>query len=115
MSHQKLARIDRIAHVMDQSVRVPGTRFRLGMDGLLGLVPGVGDTLTLGISSYIPLTAWKTGARKRTVLRMVGNITADWAIGLVPLVGDLFDIGFKANTRNAALFRAEFEPSSNNS
>ncbi|MBB5517176.1 hypothetical protein FHS89_003223 [Rubricella aquisinus] len=109
MTPDKAARVERIAHVMDQSVRLPGTRIRLGLDGLLGLVPGIGDTLALAVSAYIPVTAWRAGARKRTLLRMMGNVTADWLIGLVPLAGDLFDIGFKANTRNARLFREEFD------
>jgi len=95
-----LNRLRAITRVMDDAIRIPGTRFRFGLDGLAGLIPGVGDALTAGISCYALLAAARTGAPASVLLRMAGNILIDTLVGAIPVVGDVFDFGFRANRRN---------------
>jgi len=95
-----LRRLRTITRVMDEAFRVPGTRFRFGLDGLAGLIPGLGDALTATISAYALLAAARTGAPKSVLGRMAGNILLDTLVGAVPLLGDGFDFAFKANRRN---------------
>jgi Domain of unknown function (DUF4112) len=100
-----LQRVARLAYWLDDRFRIPGTRLRLGLDGLLGLIPGIGDTATALIASYIVLEAGRLGVPKRTLARMIANVGFDYIIGLVPLLGDLGDIAWKANRRNAHILR----------
>ena len=88
---------------MDGAVGVPGTRFRIGLDPLLGLIPGVGDLAGAALSGYIVTIAARLGAPPSVLARMLGNVAVDMLIGAIPGVGDLFDFGWKANTRNLAL------------
>ncbi|MFP4303362.1 DUF4112 domain-containing protein [Rhodosalinus sp.] len=104
----EMARLDRLGRALDAQWRVPGTGFRVGLDGLIGLIPGVGDTLAALPSAYIILRGWQLGARRRTLARMALNTGVDYVIGTIPLLGDLFDFGFKANLRNLRLLREEF-------
>lgn len=90
---------------MDRAFRVPFTPIRFGWDSILGLVPGVGDTLAMAPAFYIMREAHDMGASRPVLARMAGNIGIDWLVGLVPLVGDIFDVGVKSNTRNVALLR----------
>lgn len=106
---EALARIDRLATLLDARFRVPLTRIRFGWDAILGLVPGVGDGIALLPSLYVLGAAVRLGLGPGVILRMLGNVGLDWLIGLVPLIGDLFDIGFKANLRNARLIRQVVE------
>lgn len=76
---------------------------------MVGIIPGVGDLASLGPSAYLIYRAQRLGARKRTLGRMVANTGFDFFIGAVPLIGDIFDLVFKANNRNFALLRAELE------
>lgn len=99
---ERLARLRRLSRLMDSAVRLPGG-FRIGWDGLIGLVPGIGDVATAGISGYIVWQGVKLGLPRSLVLRMIGNIVIDTGIGSVPLVGDAFDVAFKANIRNVQL------------
>lgn len=101
----RVERAERVARLMDRAVRLPGTRIRLGLDSIIGVVPGIGDTLTLAPSLYILSEAHDLGVPRRTLARMGANIGIDWLIGLVPLVGDIFDVGWKANMRNVTLLR----------
>ena len=103
----ELEQIDRLAGLLDTRLRIPFTPFRVGLDGMLGILPGVGDTLTLLPSAYIIARGWQLGARKRTLVKMMATSATDYLIGLVPLVGDLLDIGYKGNVRNAATLRRE--------
>jgi hypothetical protein len=100
-----LQRVARLAYWLDDRFRIPGTRRRIGVDGLLGLIPGIGDTATALLASYIVLEAWRLGAPKGTIGRMFANLGIDYFIGLVPLAGDLADFVWKANRRNARLLR----------
>ena len=84
---------------------MPGTNFRFGIDGLIGLVPGIGDLVTTILSSYIIWEARRLGLPRWKVARMVGNVAFDAVIGVVPLIGDAADVLFKANRRNMRILR----------
>lgn len=103
---ERVAHVEALARRLDSQFTIPGTQLQLGLDAIIGLVPGIGDTLSLGIAGYIVLQAHSLGARKRTLTRMIYNIFIDWLIGLVPIIGDIFDMGWKGNNKNAALLRA---------
>ncbi|SLN29762.1 hypothetical protein ROJ8625_01317 [Roseivivax jejudonensis] len=105
----RVARIERLATRMDRAFRVPGTRIRFGWDGVLGLVPGIGDTLALAPAAYILHSAYEMKVPTPLLARMGVNVAVDWAVGLVPIIGDLLDVGYKSNTRNAALLREHVE------
>ena len=92
-----------LARLLDSAVRVPGTSLRFGLDPILGLIPGAGDLIGGVLSAYVLLLAARTGASKTVLLRMLGNLGVDAVVGAVPILGDLFDVGFKANARNVRL------------
>ena len=92
---------------LDAKFQLPGTRFRFGLDGIIGLIPVIGDLLTTGISALFVVDAIKPGARKHTIGRMLANVVVDLLIGLIPIVGDLFDFAFKSNTKNLNLLKTE--------
>jgi Domain of unknown function (DUF4112) len=100
-----MQRVARLAHWLDDRFRIPGTRRRIGLDGLVGLIPGIGDTATALIASYIVLEAARLGVPKGTIARMLANVGIDYLLGLVPLAGDLADFAWKANRRNARMLR----------
>ena len=101
----EMARVERLARLMDTSVRVPVLGFRMGLDGLIGLIPGVGDAASLLPAAYIIYAAYRLGVPNNILARMLVNSGADAALGTVPLIGDIFDIAFKANRRNVELLR----------
>ncbi len=103
----ELARIERLANLLDAWFYIPGTSIRIGLDPIVGLVPGVGDGLTFLASIYIVDRLSRLGLSSFTRARMVGNILIDLLIGAIPLLGDLFDVGFRANIRNLELARRE--------
>ena len=92
-----------LSRVLDDAIPIPGTRFRIGLDALLGLIPWAGDVTGAAASGYALLTAARVGAPAPVILRMVMNIGLDMLIGAIPLLGDLFDFGWKANRKNLAL------------
>lgn len=96
-------RLRRLAWLLDSSIRVPGTRWTVGIDALIGLVPVLGDAAGVLLSSYIVFEAARLGASKGVLARMALNIAVEGLVGAVPLLGDLFDAGFKANQRNIRL------------
>jgi hypothetical protein len=98
-----LARLRKLAVAMDSAFRVPGTQVRLGWDAILGFVPVVGDALTLVPSVFILNEANRLGAPKPLLVRMGLNTALDFVLGAIPLVGDIFDIGWQSKTRNVAL------------
>ncbi len=95
--------LDMLSKVLDTWFRVPGTQIRFGLDGIIGFVPGVGDFLAGGASCIIVLAAFFRGVPLVTVARMVANLGVEVVVGIVPFVGNLFDIGWRANRRNYAL------------
>lgn len=98
-----------LARLLDAAVQVPGTRVRVGLDPILGLVPGLGDVAGAGLAGYSVLLAARLGAPRSVVLRMLGNVAVDTLVGTVPFLGDLFDVGWKANLRNVALLERYLE------
>ena len=92
-----------VANLLDDSIRVPGTEFRIGIDPILGILPGAGDAVAAAMSVYIVLESARLGVPFLTLLRMMANVTLDFAIGSVPVVGTLFDTVWKANQKNVEL------------
>ena len=100
---RRLQRLRRVGYLLDNAIAIPGTRFRLGLDSLIGLVPGVGDFAGGLLSLYIIVAAHRMGVPRSVLARMGWNVAVDTLVGAVPLLGDRFDIGFKSNLRNLAL------------
>jgi hypothetical protein len=100
--HSAAGEIRRLAWLLDAAIRLPGG-FRIGLDGIVGLVPGIGDALGLLASSYIVIRARRFGVPRVVLARMIGNVALEFVIGAIPVLGDLFDFVFKANLRNLAL------------
>ena len=98
-----LERLRMIAQLFDQAIGVPGTRFRFGLDALFGLVPGLGDLAGAVVAVYALQVARRLRAPAEIQLHMLSNIALDALIGSVPIIGDIFDFVFKAQTRNLAL------------
>ena len=92
-----------VANLLDDSIRVPGTEFRIGIDPILGILPGAGDAVAAAMSVYIVLESARLGVPFLTLLRMMANVTLDFAIGSVPVIGTLFDAAWKANQTNVEL------------
>ena len=95
--------LDLLSKLLDTCFRVPGTNLRFGLDGIIGFVPGVGDFLDGAATCIIVLAAFSRGVPLITVARMVANLVIEVVVGIVPVLGNLFDIGWRANRRNYAL------------
>ena len=100
----RLARLRRLVRVWDEAVRVPGTRFAVGLDALVGLVPGLGDALGALVAGSVLVAALRAGVPAAVAVRMLLNIVFDACVGAIPVAGDVFDAAFRANARNVALF-----------
>lgn len=99
------ARIARVTHVLDDLVPVPGTSQKVGIDPIIGLIPGVGDIVAALVGGWVIAEAARFGIPRIVLARMVVNLLVDLAIGLVPIIGDLFDIVSRSNSANLELFR----------
>ncbi|MFM2312515.1 MAG: hypothetical protein RLZZ04_1791 [Cyanobacteriota bacterium] len=99
----KLSKLRSISKLLDNAIAIPGTKISFGLDPILGLLPGGGDTVTGGIAAYIVIEAARMGISREILWKMVGNILIDSFAGTVPVVGDLFDLGWKANVKNIEL------------
>ena len=106
-TQSELDRLDRLADLLDTRYGIPGTGIRFGLDGLLGLIPGIGDVAALGPSAYLVWRGYKLGADRGTLARMAANSGIDFVVGGVPLLGDVFDVAFKANRRNIDLLKRD--------
>jgi hypothetical protein len=102
-------RLARLAWLLDNSIPLPGTKFRIGLDALLGLVPGLGDVAGVLLSSYIVREAARIGAPPALLARMAWNVAVEGVVGMVPFLGDVFDAAWKANQRNYALLEAHLQ------
>jgi Domain of unknown function (DUF4112) len=100
---RSIERLQQLAYLLDDRFRIPGTSYRIGLDGLIGLMPGVGDAVTTLLALYIVLEARRLGLPLTKLGRMGLNVGVDAVLGAVPLLGDLFDVAWKANRRNLAL------------
>jgi Domain of unknown function (DUF4112) len=101
----RIARIDALATLLDTAFILPGINVRFGFDALIGLVPGIGDAITTAMSLYIVHEARQLGAPRHLIVRMLGNVLIDGLVGAVPLVGDAFDVLWRANRRNVRLLQ----------
>ena len=102
-------RLEKLAYWLDDRFRIPVINRRIGLDGLIGLVPGVGDTVMTAVSAYIVVEAHRLGVPPATLARMVANLAIDGVIGSIPIFGDLFDIANKANRKNIALLNRHLD------
>lgn len=95
-----VARVTMVARLLDSAFLIPGINRRVGLDSVIGLVPGIGDAVSAVLASYIIWEARGLGLPRRKIARMIGNVAVDTAIGAIPLAGDFFDVYFKSNERN---------------
>lgn len=110
---QRLQRLDKLADLLDESIRIPVIGYRIGYDALIGLVPGIGDIAGVAFGTYIVLQSARFRVPRSTLLRMIANVLLEAAVGAIPLVGDVFDATYKANIRNLRLLHARLnEPES---
>ena len=110
----KVNNLRRLSHLLDNAIPIPGTGYRIGLDPILGLLPGGGDTVAGALGAYIIVEAAWMGLPRKVVGQMVGNILFDSLVGTVPVLGDLFDVGWKANVRNMALLEKHLHITSQN-
>jgi hypothetical protein len=106
---RQIERLRVLTRLLDNAFQIPGTRYRIGLDALIGVVPGIGDAVGAIFSAFIVFQAARMGVSRATLVRMLGNVALDTIVGEVPLLGDLFDAGWKANTRNLALLEGHLE------
>jgi hypothetical protein len=102
---ERIARLDGLATLLDTAFFIPGTNIRFGIDAMIGLVPGIGDVITTAMSLYIVHEARQLGAPRHLIARMLANVALDGFVGAVPLLGDAFDVMWRANRRNMTLLR----------
>ena len=102
---EKAQRLEKLAWILDSVIPIPGTNWRIGLDGLIGLIPGVGDISAGAISTYILYQALRMGVPTMVVGRMLLNIVMESVVGVIPFFGDIFDFAFKANKRTVELLR----------
>lgn len=107
--YDELLRVRRLADLLDSRWRIPLTPWRIGLDGVMGLLPGVGDTAGMLVSAYVVYQASRFGVPRSLLARMVANVGVDWVVGSVPILGSVFDIAFKANRRNLDLLTRHLE------
>lgn len=107
-SETRIARLRRLAWLIDGAFRLPGSRFRFGLNSVIGLTPAAGDALLTAISLYIVYEARQLGLPRWKLACMLKNVAIEAAAGAVPILGDLFDVAFKANLRNLAILEEHF-------
>ena len=100
-----IARLERFSKLTDSSIGIPFTKFNIGLEAVIGLIPVIGDAAGLILSSYVLIEAQRLGVSKRIKTKMIINMLIDFVGGLVPFFGDIFDAFFKANTRNTQLLK----------
>jgi len=105
----RMKHIERIARLMDSEFNIPGTKFRFGLDPLLGLVPVFGNLATSAVSAMLVLTMMRHGASGNVVVRMALNLVIDAVFGSIPIIGNIFDFTFRSNDRNVELLRRHYE------
>jgi Domain of unknown function (DUF4112) len=108
-TEQSLARLEALARLMDGAFVIPGSDIRFGLDGVVGLIPGIGDVLGGLVSSYLIWEARQLKVPRWLMARMVTNVFVDTVIGAVPVLGDIFDVMFRANLKNMTLLRRHLE------
>ena len=96
------------SELLDSKFRLPGTKIRFGLDALIGLIPYAGDVTTFIFSIYLVTVMYRKGLSGELALKMFGNLLIDVVVGVIPVIGDLFDIGYKANLKNVSLMKAYY-------
>ena len=104
-----LERLRKLSNLLDNAIPIPGTPYSIGLDAILGLLPAGGDILGGAISAYIVFASARLGLPKETLVRMVLNIVFDTVVGTVPVMGDLFDVAWKANSKNMDLLETHLK------
>jgi hypothetical protein len=104
-ANETFERLDRLSILLDTAIVIPGTNIRFGLDALVGLVPVVADMITTAISSWLIYEAHRLGISRFALWRMMGNVAIDGLVGAIPLLGDAFDVAFRANRRNMRILR----------
>lgn len=107
-SNSKIRWVEWVSHLMDEQFRVPGTNFRFGLDPILNLIPVVGDLSGFAVSAALVATMAKHGASGKVLTLMILNIILDATVGAIPILGQIFDFTYKANTRNIRLLRSHY-------
>lgn len=100
---KRLDRLRNLSRLLDNAIAIPGTRYRIGLDPIIGLIPGGGDTAGMILSTFIIYEAARMGASKEILTQMATNILLETVAGTVPAVGDIFDVAWKSNVRNVKL------------
>lgn len=111
VTHPSVRRVNRMGRVLDEAIHVPGTNVKIGLDPILGILPGVGDGVATVFSLYIVLEAVRAGVSRSILLRMLAYIVVDAVVGSIPVLGPIFDAFWKANTWNARLLESYVESS----
>jgi hypothetical protein len=106
---KELDEVRRLAKLLDTRWKIPGIGVRFGIDPVLGLIPGAGDLVAGAISTYVIVKAHRLGAPKSMLVRMAGNVAVDTVVGSVPILGSVFDLFYKASTRNLRLLQTHLE------
>jgi len=104
-----LRRVEAVSRLLDDAVRIPGTKFRVGIDPVVGILPGAGDGITAAISLYPLVEAYRLGASRNTLVKMLTLVAADAVVGSIPVIGSVFDAVWKANKWNVELIKREIE------
>lgn len=102
-------RIEAMEHLLERSLTVPGTRFPIGLDVVLDLVPGIGTTIAAAMGAYMAWEARNLGMSKAQIARMAGNVGFDWVLGLIPWVGAIPDLFFRSNSRNLKMIKKHLD------
>ena len=105
----QLVHLESLAKLMDAQFNIPFVPIPVGLDTIVGLIPGIGDTVSLGVAGYIVAGTHRIDMPVGHLTRMGGNIFIDWAIGLIPIIGDIFDVGWRGNMRNVKIAREHLE------
>ena len=103
LNEEKLLRLKTLSHKLDEAITIPGTERKIGIDPIIGLIPGAGDLVGGMLSLYIMHAGITMGASRKDIIRMFGNVALEFIIGCIPIVGDLFDATWKSNLRNVKL------------
>ena len=106
--HEELKWLDQTAAFLDNRFRIPGTNIRFGADFIIGLIPYAGDVISFSISGLLIIVMARKGASGMVLVKMIWNVWLDGMIGTIPLLGDIFDLSYRANVRNLNLLREHY-------
>ena len=106
LNSKRINRLHRLSQLLDNAIAIPGTKYRIGLDPILGLIPGGGDTIAGVLGAYIILEAARMDIPRKVLWKMVGNILFDSLVGTIPVIGDIFDAVWKANVKNMTLLES---------